>query len=136
MAISTRNQGAHLDGVHHRPRATASQLRWFAHDAQAAAGVALLTVTGGNRTRAADLVYNLTPMVRSRGLAYFRFLSVDTPVEEAPALLKAAPIVAPIGIGAADLHASAQPRAGREAPREGKDLPAPIPSRLSKAGAR
>lgn len=103
-------------------------------DANAAAGVALLTVTGGNRVQAAEYVYNLTPTVRSRGLAYFRFLSVDDPVETAPALLKAAPVVAPIGVAAFVLMLPLSiPLGGRRRSAE-QGPPAPSPSRLSKAG--
>lgn len=102
-------------------------------DANTAAGLALLTVTGGNRQKAANFIYNLTPMVRGRGLAEFRFLSVDTPVRVAPALLKAAPVVAPIGAAAFILMLPLSIPLGirRRCEEAG---PAPVPSRLSKAG--
>jgi hypothetical protein len=101
-------------------------------DANAAAGVALLTVTSGNRQKAANFIYDLTPMVRSHGLYEFRFLSVDTPVQAAPALLKAAPIVAPIGAGAFVLMLPLSLPLGVRR-RSADDSPAPVPSRL-KAG--
>jgi hypothetical protein len=102
-------------------------------DGNAGAGVALLTVTGGNRQRAANFVYNLTPMVRAGGLSDFRFLSVDTPVEAAPALLKAAPVVAPIGVGSFVFMLPLSIPLGVRRRPDDRD-PAPVPSRLSKAG--
>jgi len=102
-------------------------------DANAGAGVGLLTVTGHDRRRAAAYVYNLTPMIRGDGLRSFRFLSVAPPVREAPALLKAAPVVAPIGVAVAALMLPLSiPLASRRRPREGNS--AVPPARLSKAG--
>jgi hypothetical protein len=92
-----------------------------------------LTVTGHDRRRAAVFVYNLTPLIRGDGLGSFRFLSVDAPVQEAPAFLKAAPIVAPIGIAAAALMLPISiPLGSRRRPRPGGS--AAVPARLSKAG--
>jgi hypothetical protein len=102
-------------------------------DANAGAGVGLLTVTGHDRRRAAEYIYNLTPTIRGDGLRSFRFLSVEPPVQEVPALLKAAPIVAPIGVAAAALMLPVSiPLATRRRPREGNS--AAPPARLSKAG--
>jgi hypothetical protein len=103
-------------------------------DANAGAGIGFLTVTGGNRQRAAEYAYNLTPMVHARGLQQFRFLSVDEPVQEVPALLKAAPVVAPIGVAAAALMLPLSiPFRMRRRPQP--DGPPAVPARMSKAGA-
>jgi hypothetical protein len=95
--------------------------------------VGLLTVTGHNRERAAEFVYHLTPTVQGDGLREFRFLSVDSPLSEAPALLKAAPVVAPIGVAAAVLMLPLSiPLGTRRRSREGGSTA--VPARLSKAG--
>ncbi len=102
-------------------------------DANAGAGVGLLTVTGRDRQQATELAYTLTPMVRARGLHEFRFLSVDAPVQEVPAVLKAAPVVAPLGVAAAVLMLPLSIPFGtrRELQRDDRSA---LPPRLSKAG--
>jgi hypothetical protein len=72
-------------------------------------------------------------MIHADGLPQFRFLSVDEPMRLAPALVRAAPVVAPIGIGAAVLMLPlGVPFAKRRRSNEtGASAPA---ARLSKAG--